>query len=190
MVNPFRDTPVQKDLIRYPVTLKRLPEEFLEGRALDVGVWNPFTPLLQQRYPDLEILSTDSKMDFDVDKFHWSGSEFDVIFHFEVIEHLMNPLFHLQECARVLKPNGKMFLTTPRTWHPPFLWNPAHFLGFDRYRLRILLARAGFKVVRMEPLRTWNIFSYLRIGFFRPLLRWLYGSIVGRWWFIEVRKAD
>lgn len=46
-------------------------------------------------------------------KFPFKNEEFDVIFSGQVIEHLYNPDFFLDECFRVLKKGGKLILTTP-----------------------------------------------------------------------------
>src|SRR5271165_3862918 len=40
-------------------------------------------------------------------------ASFDVVFAIEVIEHLENPRRVLREIARLLKPGGRLFLTTP-----------------------------------------------------------------------------
>lgn len=46
-------------------------------------------------------------------KFPFREEEFDVIFSGQVLEHLYNPDFFLDECFRVLKKGGKLILTTP-----------------------------------------------------------------------------
>ncbi|HQW58260.1 MAG TPA: class I SAM-dependent methyltransferase [Gammaproteobacteria bacterium] len=51
----------------------------------------------------------------DLDNMPWPipDASFDAIYMFSVIEHLLNPLKVIEECHRVLKPNGKLFLLTP-----------------------------------------------------------------------------
>lgn len=46
-------------------------------------------------------------------KFPFKDESFDIIFSGQVIEHLLNPDFFLDECHRILKKNGKLILTTP-----------------------------------------------------------------------------
>lgn len=43
----------------------------------------------------------------------FADGEFDAFVTIEGIEHLENPSFFLRECARVIKPEGRIFLTTP-----------------------------------------------------------------------------
>lgn len=43
----------------------------------------------------------------------FANMEFDALFSIEGIEHLENPSFFLRECARVVKPYGLVFLSTP-----------------------------------------------------------------------------
>jgi ubiquinone/menaquinone biosynthesis C-methylase UbiE len=40
-------------------------------------------------------------------------NEFDLLWCSEVIEHLLDPAFTIQEFKRVLKPGGKLLMTTP-----------------------------------------------------------------------------
>jgi len=42
----------------------------------------------------------------------------DVIFCYEVIEHVFDPLAMLQEIRRVIRPNGLVFITVPNRWTP------------------------------------------------------------------------
>ena len=41
------------------------------------------------------------------------GSQFDLVISFEVFEHLEDPLLFLRECHRVLRPGGRLILSTP-----------------------------------------------------------------------------
>jgi len=51
----------------------------------------------------------------NLDKIPWPimDSHFDVVLMFSVIEHVENPLKVIEECYRILKPNGKIYLLTP-----------------------------------------------------------------------------
>lgn len=73
---------------------------------LDLGVENPLTPILKQAYPELEIINTPTEVDFDIDALPFADKSFDILFSFEVLEHLMNPLWNLMECRRVLSDGG------------------------------------------------------------------------------------
>ena len=44
-------------------------------------------------------------------------NKFDVIFAADLIEHLSNPGMFLQSCARNLKPNGRLIITTPNCFN-------------------------------------------------------------------------
>ncbi len=43
--------------------------------------------------------------------------KFDIIFAADLIEHLSNPGLFLQSCARNLKPNGRLIITTPNCFN-------------------------------------------------------------------------
>ncbi len=148
----------------------------LRGTALDVGPRTPFTDLLERHY-GLSIDTTEG----DLDEIELHGS-YDVVFHFEVLEHLMNPLFHLRQVRRVLKEDGVMFLSTPLA-KPHFLWSPYHFHEMHPRELTLLLERAGFRVVRSARHRFHPLPRYLT-GI-RPLLR----LVLERFVILEVRKA-
>lgn len=67
----------------------------------------------------------------------------------EVIEHLPNPEELLQEARRVLKPGGRLLLSTPLTW-------PLHGMPHDYYRwtmngLRVFAEKNGFFVRDIFP---------------------------------------
>lgn len=80
-------------------------------------------------------------------------STWDVIVAFQTIEHLPDVRGALRALARVLKPGGVLFLTTPdhgsfvrlamRRFWPSY--RPEHLVYFDRRRLRSLLATEGFR---------------------------------------------
>jgi glycosyltransferase involved in cell wall biosynthesis/SAM-dependent methyltransferase len=123
---------------RYLATLSFLPRR--SGlRVLDVGIFPPFVfqSLVKSSLPDAEIRGVWEGPDyhtkvlsrsahyssFDVEIRHanvelqslpFGDAEFDVVLALEILEHLaINPLFFLREAARVLRPDGRLVVSTP-----------------------------------------------------------------------------
>jgi 2-polyprenyl-3-methyl-5-hydroxy-6-metoxy-1,4-benzoquinol methylase len=114
----------------------------------------------------------------DVTRLPFGESQFDWVLSNQVIEHLNDPLEFLRETARVLRPGGRLFLTTPNrrshfaTRRPTHLWaairgraksDPTHVHEFVPSELMELLESAGFVVVHREAVgrlsrRAWTRF--------------------------------
>lgn len=92
---------------------------------------------------------------------------FDLIWCSEVVEHLENPVFSLEEMRRVLKPDGKLILTTPNSKFWLFrlfdlfkvsienLQNPEHKHFFSYSRIKNLLPES----------KIFGFFPYLLLKF-------------------------
>jgi SAM-dependent methyltransferase len=87
-----------------------------------------------------------------------SGSV-DVVVNLQVIEHLYDQPGFVAECARVLRPGGRLFCATPNRLtfspgrgpdEPPL--NPFHTRELDAGELAALVAGAGLEVDRVEGL--------------------------------------
>ncbi len=95
---------------------------------------------------------------------------FDVVTAAELIEHIFEPRVLVQEVARILRPGGLFWLTTPHArglsarllglkWQ--CIWPPEHLQLFSISGLKALLRDAGFRNVRVDttggnPIEIWH----------------------------------
>lgn len=70
-----------------------------------------------------------NKKNLDIERTEELNESIDIIFAFEVFEHFSNPQFALEEIYRILKPGGKLLISTPNpyTYHWPRLFYPSLF---------------------------------------------------------------
>lgn len=106
-----------------------------------------------------EIYTTD--VDLDDGLLPFADGFFKAITSFEVIEHLMNPLFHIRELLRVCDNGGRLYLTTPND--SSLIYKAEHLLGrkyaphfhqFSMCDLNLLLEKGGWKVTK-----AWKFFK-------------------------------
>lgn len=76
------------------------------------------------------------------------GGTFDAVMSTQVLEHVADPALHLAECFRVLRPGGRMLLST----HGMFIYHPdpVDYWRWTCAGLRHAVEEAGFTVVRFE----------------------------------------
>jgi SAM-dependent methyltransferase len=79
-----------------------------------------------------------------------SGS-FDGIIASNVIEHVPSKEALISECARVLAPNGVLYLDGPNRYSPRMLWSDPHYAMLGPSILPGWLARAYVTKVRRYP---------------------------------------
>ena len=90
----------------------------------------------------------------------FADSSCDIVTLFEVIEHLDKPIGLLEECHRILKEGGFMFITTGNTSSWTVGWRKqnwdyfdlklGHISFFNPLSMRILARKTGFDVVKIE----------------------------------------
>lgn len=149
-----------------------------KGELLDVGCGTkPYEPLFApyvSRYIGLEHPSTRhgrEKVDVwgEAAALPFDDASFDTVVAFQVLEHCEEPREVLQEMHRVLRPGGRMILTTP------FLWGvheaPRDFYRYTRYGLEHLCGLAGFDGVVVTPVcGFWATFG-LRLSYYLQRFR-------------------
>lgn len=65
----------------------------------------------------------------------------------DVIEHVLDPIAVMCEVRRVVRPGGRIVMTTPRAI-PRAVWDdPTHIRGFTARAVMSLLARSGWQAV-------------------------------------------
>jgi 2-polyprenyl-3-methyl-5-hydroxy-6-metoxy-1,4-benzoquinol methylase len=162
---------------RFPLMLETIRDG---ERVLDMGASNRnLEGRLKRHFPEILYKS----MDIDREQVHdfYSLEEirecFDVVFLFEVIEHL-----DLEEGIRLLKriydllnPGGRLILTTPNVFNPSRYWRDAtHKVAYCYDELAGLLIAQQFQVRAMYRTYSDAFLRYLfRIYVMAPLHRYL-----------------
>jgi ubiquinone/menaquinone biosynthesis C-methylase UbiE len=119
---------------------------------------------------------------------------FDCIYMDSVLEHVIDPLAHLKELNRILRPGGVMYVGVPNedslfneckkvifvllgksnisSRIKPFK-HPYHVIGFTRHSLRIMLTKTGFEILKIRDfagLYEWRKFRSLSKSFIMHLM--------------------
>ncbi len=133
--------------------------EDITGKMLDVGCGiKPYQKLFNkvEEYVGMEFNSDElrekSKADFFYDgkSFPFQDNSFDSIICTEVLEHIFNPDEFLSEINRVLKPNGKILLTTPFVWYEHS--EPYDYGRYSSFGLSSILNKHKFQILKQEKL--------------------------------------
>ena len=78
----------------------------------------------------------------------------------DLIEHLENPFFFLEECHRVLKEDGRLILTTPNLLSVNSILRvdnyEHHLYSWTPIQLRKLIELAGFKIIKEKMGNCWD----------------------------------
>ncbi len=161
---------------RYAESLKYI-EPLLPSvtKALELGEPGPFTYLVEHFFSGISIDYVNEDLRYFISK---DSNQYDLILNMEVIEHIKDQKESIltevdfsglkqfiRECHRVLKPGGKMFVTTPNAGsynnlnllfnhEPGWMWRN-HFREFQPKELSNFLAEGGFTITQLSTLCVW-----------------------------------
>lgn len=147
-----------------------------EGQScLDIGGSARFWQGMQRRLPrlDCKTLNVDPQAECDYRDLSEVEETFDVVTMLEIIEHvpLQEGLAMLRQAHGVLKPGGKLIVTTPNLFHPNRFWDATHVTAYRYDELGAALLSAGFQVLEL-----WRLYNaaFLTRWFRRTIGVWLH----------------
>lgn len=142
-----------------------------KGKVLDCGGWEGQEhKIILKHFPDAvcvdKNMEADYQADFNKDKLPFLDGKFDTIVAGEVVEHLYNLPFFINECKRVLKKNGRLIITTPNARGlSSFIggivgrYNPNHVMMFDKGTLANFMKEMGFSS-EIEFCNSFDVYNY------------------------------
>jgi ubiquinone/menaquinone biosynthesis C-methylase UbiE len=125
----------------------------------------------------------------DACKLPVTNNVFDDVFMVEVIEHLREPNAALAECVRILRPKGRLLLTTPnglfyKAFHHRSMVSPYHVDEYTVSEVVRLIQNSGLSLSKLRVSTRLPLKRILRILGKVPLIAPL---VPGRY-YIEARK--
>lgn len=117
------------------------------SRVLDAGAGpQPYKSLFNHcNYESTDIKDPNKALTFvcSLDNIPKEDNYYDAIISTAVLEHVEFPQKTINEFYRVLKKDGKLFMTVPQGWK--LHQEPYNFFNFTKYGIESLLKNAGFK---------------------------------------------
>jgi SAM-dependent methyltransferase len=141
--------------------------------------------LLHTRYIGIDLAVGDVQWNYsgldavsDLSRLPFEANTFDATLCTQVLEHVREPLQVLHEISRILKPGGRLYLSTPQSSHQH--QKPHDYYRYTSFGLRYLLGQAGLMVESINPMG--GYFWYLSFQL-RNIDYWLFpkGKRGRRW---------
>ncbi|HEY9259353.1 class I SAM-dependent methyltransferase [Chitinophaga sp.] len=116
----------------------------------DYGCGNmPYAPLVQpytKQYIGIDLMEN-PRADIHIDregKIAMKDNAVDFVLSTQVLEHVENPVLYLEEAMRILKPGGKLIISTHGYWmfHP----DPTDYWRWTSLGLKKIITERGFEI--------------------------------------------
>jgi len=128
----------------------------ITGRTLDIGCGSkPYKSLYKSsEYVGLEFDTPENRRIKNADYFYdgntfpFNEDDFDSIVASEVFEHVFNPDNFLDEIHRILKKDGKLFMTMPFVWDEHE--QPFDYARYSSYGIKAILEKHGFEILEQR----------------------------------------
>ena len=160
--SPFSFT-LQSRMVRVN-TIKYLKRYIApDGDILDVGRYSQSTKEMGQVFGYIDNTAGDLDIPFIIPKPYYR-----YIIYSHTIEHQYNPLFTLLELRKVMDRHTRLFIMLPE--RSKLLWINGHFHEIDKYRMGLLIKRAGMQIVSYKRIRCRQRWWFYLTGI-RPLIR-------------------
>jgi SAM-dependent methyltransferase len=126
--------------------------EDIDSGLLDIGAgsqkYRPIVENLLIKYTscDLPGSPNEKSQDFlcDASKLPFKSNSYEFCLHIQVLEHLYLPQISIDEVMRVLKPGGKLLLSTNFLY--PIHGEPHDYYRFTKYGLEDLIKNSGLRL--------------------------------------------
>ena len=142
--------------------------DYLEGKlitpVLDVGRRSPLTDAIELCYA-VNVSNTHGDLD---NSFSIPGWLYNTIIYSHTIEHQFSPLSTLLKLSDVMNFSTSLIIILPS--RTKLLWDKGHYHEIDRYRMKLLIERAGMRIVSYERRKAWRKWYTYFYGI-RPLMR-------------------
>lgn len=110
------------------------------AQTIGVDISPETIEIARQRYPEAKYISGDIET-FNFNHLHL----FDIITGFEIIEHLRSPILALQNFRKLIKNEGRIFISSPNKRNSSKK-NKHHLCDYDEKDLERILEESGFKI--------------------------------------------
>jgi SAM-dependent methyltransferase len=126
------------------------------SRVLDFGCGgSPYRPFFEPcTYHRADLAGADA-LDFQYgadSRLPAAASDYDCVLSSQVLEHVYSPSSYLSECYRVLRPGGRLILSTHGLFEDHSC--PDDYWRWTAFGLRRLVEEAGFTIEKMKKLTT------------------------------------
>ena len=182
-------TPVEFHKFSTEIFQKRLSriESLLKSNSsvLEIGSsTGHFLQLIKDRVSDCTGIELDKKFaDFaknklnlniykkPLEKIDFQGKKFDIIFMFQVLEHIPKPLELLQLCKKILKPKGKIYVEVPNlddallsiysiSEFQKFYFRAPHVYYYNKKTLFKIMKKLGFNG-KVKTIQEYSVYNHI-----------------------------